>query len=186
MRRASIGWLAAGALASAWIGAGAGGCGSSGKTDTGGTTTGAGGTTTSSGSTGTATTGTAGTTSSSGTTSATGTTGSTGTGTGTGGSVAVVGDSVLMHHKNPNRDGVYVEPTFTKAAMAGLTKDTTFNVTLPDTRRSGLRAAAVRRRGRDGQGLVFVATEANNVYALDADTGAVVWKKNVGAPVPLS
>jgi outer membrane protein assembly factor BamB len=33
-------------------------------------------------------------------------------------------------------------------------------------------------------GFVFVATEADTVYALSATTGAVVWSKTVGAPVP--
>jgi len=51
--------------------------------------------------------------------------GSGGTTGGTGGAVAV-GDSVLMHHKNLNRDGLYVQPALTKAAAAGLHKDTTF------------------------------------------------------------
>ena len=33
---------------------------------------------------------------------------------------------------------------------------------------------------------VFVATERNNVYALDATTGKVQWQKNLGEPVPRS
>ena len=33
-------------------------------------------------------------------------------------------------------------------------------------------------------GRVFVATENDNVYALAANSGAVLWKANVGAPVP--
>jgi outer membrane protein assembly factor BamB len=31
---------------------------------------------------------------------------------------------------------------------------------------------------------VIAVTESNNVYALDADSGGVVWRTNVGAPVP--
>jgi outer membrane protein assembly factor BamB len=33
-------------------------------------------------------------------------------------------------------------------------------------------------------GLVYVATEADTVYALSVTTGAVVWSKTIGAPVP--
>jgi outer membrane protein assembly factor BamB len=33
-------------------------------------------------------------------------------------------------------------------------------------------------------GRVFVATEGNSVYALDASSGAIVWKQNLGQPVP--
>jgi outer membrane protein assembly factor BamB len=35
-------------------------------------------------------------------------------------------------------------------------------------------------------GRVLVATEANSVYALDAASGAVVWRATLGEPVPLS
>jgi hypothetical protein len=92
------------------------------------------------------------------------------------------GDSVLMHHKNPSRDGVYVQPTFTKAAIATLHKDTTFAPT-------GIQGQVYVQPlfvdgGAGGKDLVIIATQANNVYALDAASGATVWTKNVGTPVP--
>ena len=34
--------------------------------------------------------------------------------------------------------------------------------------------------------MVIAVTESNNVYALNATTGTVIWQRNVGAPVPLS
>lgn len=40
--------------------------------------------------------------------------------------------------------------------------------------------------GGSGPDLVIVATEANNVYAFDASTGAQAWKTTLGAPVPLA
>src|SRR3954469_17582352 len=53
------------------------------------------------------------------------TTSGTLTSTGTAGGQA--GESVLTHHGNPSRDGVYVQPAFTKTAAAGLKKDDGFN-----------------------------------------------------------
>ena len=35
-------------------------------------------------------------------------------------------------------------------------------------------------------GRVIAATEGDSVYALDPNTGAVIWSKNLGTPVPLS
>ena len=32
--------------------------------------------------------------------------------------------------------------------------------------------------------MVIVVTESNNVYALNAADGSIVWQRNVGAPVP--
>ena len=32
--------------------------------------------------------------------------------------------------------------------------------------------------------MVIVATTSNNVYALDAVDGSVIWERNVGPPVP--
>ncbi len=36
------------------------------------------------------------------------------------------------------------------------------------------------------QSMVFVATENNSIYSLDAATGKVIWRTNLGSPVPLS
>lgn len=36
------------------------------------------------------------------------------------------------------------------------------------------------------QSMVFVATENNTIYSLDAATGKVIWRTNLGSPVPLS
>src|SRR6185295_17526293 len=34
-----------------------------------------------------------------------------------------------------------------------------------------------------GAAMVIVVTESNNVYALNATTGTVIWQRNVGTPV---
>jgi hypothetical protein len=90
-----------------------------------------------------------------------------------------------MHHKNPSRDGVYTEPALTKAAAAGLTKDTTFVGTLSNTDQVYAQPLFVDG-GPGGTDLVIVVSETNNVYALNGANGSVVWMKNLGTPVPLS
>ena len=115
--------------------------------------------------------------------SAGGGTGGSGGGTGgTGGTAGVVqpGDSVLMHHKNPNRDGVYVQPQLTRAAAAGLKLDTTFNATFS----GALYAQPLYVDSGGGTDLVIVATEADTVIAFDASTGRQVWLAPLGTPVP--
>src|SRR5207237_10709835 len=37
--------------------------------------------------------------------------------------------------------------------------------------------------GPNGKALVIVATESNNVYAMDAADGSVIWQRQVGTPV---
>ncbi len=41
------------------------------------------------------------------------------------------GSDVLQHHRNPNRDGLYVDPLLTQAAAIGIRRDLTFSATLP-------------------------------------------------------
>jgi hypothetical protein len=93
------------------------------------------------------------------------------------------GDSVLMHHKNLNRDGVYVQPALTKTAAAGLKKDTTFNATFTGQ-------VYAQPLFVDGLGarkdLVIVATQSDTVYAFDAASGGQVWMAALGTPVPLA
>jgi hypothetical protein len=120
-----------------------------------------------------------------------GSAGSAGKGGGAAGSSGTIssGESVLMHHRNPNRDGVYVQPTLTKAAVAAsFNKDTGFNAILGTSEAVYAQALFVdgAAGGSDagGRDLVIVATEQDNVYALDATTGAQVWVKSLGSPVP--
>jgi hypothetical protein len=98
----------------------------------------------------------------------------------------VVGDSVLMHHKNPSRDGLYVQPKLTKAAIGTLHVDPGFTAALPDTNDH----VYAQPLFVDGNGvredMLLVATEANNVYAIDTTTGSQAWVKNLGTPVPLN
>jgi hypothetical protein len=91
--------------------------------------------------------------------------------------------SVLEHHNNPRRDGVYADQTLTKAAAATFHIDLTFKAQVPGAIYAQLLYVAGGSNGRD---ILIAATEANNVVAFDAITGAPVWARNLGAPVPLS
>ena len=86
-------------------------------------------------------------------------------------------DSVLERNHHPSRDGLYVQPTLTKVAVANLAMETTFNATFTgNTWASPLFLA----NGPGGKGLFFAVTNGNDVFALDETTGATVWTKNIG------
>lgn len=91
--------------------------------------------------------------------------------------------NVTQYHNHDSRDGVFVDPAFTPGAAANLTRDTNFDGTI---------AGAVYAQplyienGPGGKAMLIVVTESNNVYALDAANGTVLWQRNVGPPVPLA
>jgi hypothetical protein len=88
---------------------------------------------------------------------------------------------VTQHHNHGSRDGLYIDPDFTRAAVAGLTRDLAF-----DGRIHGNVYAQPLyiERGPGNKAMVIAVTESNYVYALDALTGGVLWSTNVGPPVP--
>jgi outer membrane protein assembly factor BamB len=92
--------------------------------------------------------------------------------------------AVLQYHKNPTRDGHYVEPAFTQAAAARLHLDSTFSAALNGpTFAQPLYWVATSASDRD---MIIAATEQNEVSAFDPGTGAVIWHTTIGTPVPLS
>ncbi|MFO0745127.1 MAG: hypothetical protein U1F43_05530 [Myxococcota bacterium] len=93
------------------------------------------------------------------------------------------GQSVLQHHRSATRDGLYVVPGLDRAAAAGVHRDEGFSASIDGpTYAHPLYWDA----GAGGQDLVIVATEQASVYALDASTGAVVWQRSLGTPMPLA
>lgn len=94
----------------------------------------------------------------------------------------MAGESVLMHHKNLSRDGVYVQPALTHAAAAQLKLDATFTATFT----GAVYAQPLFVDGMGGKDLLIVATESDVVYAFDAATGAQVWMTTLGTPVPIA
>ena len=95
----------------------------------------------------------------------------------------MIGDSVLQHHRNQTRDGLYVQPAITKAAAAGLHPLAGFSATISGP--TYAQALFVDGLGA-GPDMLIVATEQNHLYALDPITGAVVWEKQLDPPLPLS
>jgi outer membrane protein assembly factor BamB len=95
---------------------------------------------------------------------------------------AQAGDSVTAYHGADDRSGQYVVPGLTWLSASRLQRDKEF-----DGRVDGHIYAQPLywHPSGDPHGLLIVATEANNVYALDATTGHIVWHKALGAPVPL-
>jgi outer membrane protein assembly factor BamB len=91
--------------------------------------------------------------------------------------------NVAQHHNHANRDGVYVDAAFTTAAAAALKRDLAF-----DGRISGnVYAQPLYIEGGPGdRAKVIAVTESNNVYALDAASGAILWQRHVAEPVSSS
>jgi len=90
--------------------------------------------------------------------------------------------NVTQEHNNPSRDGVYVDAAFTPSAAANLTRDLNFNGTIS----GNVYAQPLYIDGGPSGPIVIAVTESNNVYALNATTGTVIWQRNLGTPVSLS
>jgi outer membrane protein assembly factor BamB len=87
--------------------------------------------------------------------------------------------NVTQHHNHANRDGLFVDPAFTNAAAASLTRMTGFDGTIV----GNVYAQPLYIEGGPSGPVVIAVTESNNVYALNATTGAIVWQRNLGTAV---
>jgi hypothetical protein len=84
--------------------------------------------------------------------------------------------SVLQFHKNPTRDGVYVDPGLTPQAIKGMQRRSTAPLTGQVYAQPLYVADAATRRE-----LFVAATEANHVTVFDG-CGKTVWDKAYGTP----
>jgi hypothetical protein len=91
--------------------------------------------------------------------------------------------NIPEHHNHDSRDGLYVDPAFTPAAAAALHRDLAFDGSISG---NVYAQPLYIEDGPGGRAMIIVVTESNNVYALDAADGSVIWQANVGLPVPLS
>ena len=87
--------------------------------------------------------------------------------------------NVTQEHNNLSRDGLYIDAAFTPAAAAGLTRDLNFDGTII----GNVYAQPLYIEGGPSGPMIIAVTESNNVYALNATTGAVIWQRNLGPPV---
>ncbi len=90
--------------------------------------------------------------------------------------------NVTQEHNSATRDGVYIDAGFTLSGAPNLTRDLDFNGAIS----GNVYAQPLYIEGGLNGPMVIAATESNNVYALNAATGTVIWQRNLGAPVPLS
>ncbi|PYK10892.1 MAG: hypothetical protein DME65_08580, partial [Verrucomicrobia bacterium] len=88
--------------------------------------------------------------------------------------------NVTQFHNHDSRDGLYVDSAFTHSAAANLARDLNFDGTISG---SVYAQPLYIEGGPGGKAMVIAATESNNVYALDAVDGSVIWQRNVGPPV---
>jgi outer membrane protein assembly factor BamB len=87
--------------------------------------------------------------------------------------------NVTQEHNNLSRDGLYIDAAFTPAAAAGLTRDLNFNGTIS----GNVYAQPLYIEGGPSGPMIIAVTESNNVYALNATTGTVIWQRNLGPAV---
>jgi hypothetical protein len=99
------------------------------------------------------------------------------------GSAVVPADAqvnVTQFHNHESRDGLYVNAAFTPIAAANLARDLNFNGTIAG---NVYAQPLYVEGGPSGKAMIIVATESNNVYALGALDGSIIWQRNVGEPV---
>ena len=87
--------------------------------------------------------------------------------------------NVTQEHNNLSRDGLYIDAAFTPAAAAGLTRNLNFDGTIS----GNVYAQPLYIEGGPSGPMIIAVTESNNVYALNATTGTVIWQRNLGPAV---
>ena len=91
--------------------------------------------------------------------------------------------NVTQHHNHDSRDGLYVDPSFTPTNSASLARDLNFDGTISG---NVYAQPLYVEDGPNGRAMIIAVTESNNVYALDAVNGTVIWQRNLGQSVAVS
>ena len=86
---------------------------------------------------------------------------------------------MTQEHNNLSRDGLYVDLAFTPANAANLTRDLTFNGTIS----GNVYSQPLYVEGGPNGATIIAVTESNNVYALHANDGSIIWQRNLGPAV---
>ena len=87
--------------------------------------------------------------------------------------------NVTQQHNHLSRDGLYIDAAFTPANAANLRRDLNFNGTIS----GNVYAQPLYVEGGPNGAMVIAVTESNNVYALNANNGNIIWQRNLGPAV---
>jgi hypothetical protein len=88
--------------------------------------------------------------------------------------------SILTHHGHPDRSGKFIVPALSWDRARSLRLDEDFH---PQVSGNVYAQPLYWRAPGSKSAILLLATESNNVYAIDAKTGAKVWKRALGKPV---
>lgn len=88
---------------------------------------------------------------------------------------------VLTYHAGNERRGNFVAPALSWQAASRVRPDPDFRPHV----RGHIYAQPLYWRDPAGRARLLIATESDTVYALDAASGATVWTRSLGAPIPL-
>jgi hypothetical protein len=92
-------------------------------------------------------------------------------------------DNVLTYHGTPDRKGHFVVPGLTWQRAKSLHVEEQFRARVA----GNVYAQPLHwRTAASNSGMLLVATEENNVHALDATTGNAIWTRSLGKPVARS
>jgi len=87
--------------------------------------------------------------------------------------------NVTQKNNNSSRDALYIDPAFTPGNAANLVRDPNFDGTIV----GNVHAQPLYIDGGPNGPMIIVVTASNNIYALNATTGTVIWQRNVGPAV---
>ena len=88
--------------------------------------------------------------------------------------------NVTQKNNNLSRDGLYIDSAFTPGNAANLVRDLDFNGTIV----GNVHAQPLYVEGGPNGAMIIVVTASNNVYALNATTGTMIWQRtDIGTPV---
>src|SRR6476469_9390925 len=86
--------------------------------------------------------------------------------------------NVTQKNNNPSRDGLYIDPAFTTGNAANLVRDINFNGTIV----GNVHAQPLYIEGGANGPMIRPLLASNNIYALNANTGLVIWQRSYNDP----
>src|SRR5437870_1258838 len=87
--------------------------------------------------------------------------------------------NVTQKNNNLSRDGLYIDPAFTPGNAANLVRDLNFDGTIV----GNVHAQPLYIESGPNGPMIIAVTASNNIYALDATTGQIIWNRtDIGPP----